>query len=73
MRDIVFLTESGGLFDSIGTEKEEVRALYVTEFTVGTGVQALLRMLLLLEGRQVGWTKSMGNLESDKQNSDYNP
>ena len=38
IRDIVFLTESGGLFDSIGTEKEEVRALYVTEFTVGTGV-----------------------------------
>ena len=30
-------------------------------------------MLLLLEGRQVGWTKSMGNLESDEQNSDYNP
>ena len=37
MRDIVFLTESGGLFDSIGTEKEKVRALYVTEFTAGTG------------------------------------
>ena len=30
-------------------------------------------MVLLLEGRQVGWTKSMGNLESDEQNSFTGP
>ena len=35
-RDIVFLIEFGRLFHNIRAEKEKVRSLYVTEFTLET-------------------------------------
>lgn len=35
-RDVVFLTETGRLFQNIGAGKEKARSPNVTEFTVGT-------------------------------------